>query len=90
MYEGEYRKCKNGENKNYMLCGHVHDTSDNAALNRYIIMERERAGILGRSEEEVIEHPPANIINCFTVFSDYKPLTLEEWIELTEKRLGDC
>ena len=90
MYEGEYRKCNNGENKNYMLCGHVHDTSDNEALNRYIIMERERAGILGRSGEEVIEHPPANIINCFTVFSDYKPFTLEEWIKLTEKRLSDC
>ena len=27
-----------------------------------------------------------NMINCFCMFSDYKPLTLSEWIEVDQKR----
>ena len=29
---------------------------------------------------------PCNMINCFCMFSDYVPLTLDEWIELDNKR----
>lgn len=29
---------------------------------------------------------PCNMINCFCMFSDYMPLTLDEWIEVDAKR----
>ena len=32
------------------------------------------------------EPVPCNMINCFCMFSDYKPLTLSEWIEVDRKR----
>ena len=28
------------------------------------------------------------MINCFCMYSDYTPLTLDEWIELDAKRRG--
>ena len=31
-----------------------------------------------------------NMINCFCMYSDYTPLSLDEWIELTKKRFADC
>ena len=35
--------------------------------------------INARGEEQSI---PCNMINCFCMYSDYVPLTLDEWIEL--------
>ena len=29
---------------------------------------------------------PCNMINCFCMFSDYQPMTLDEWIEIDRKR----
>ena len=29
---------------------------------------------------------PCNMINCFCMFSDYQPMTLDEWIEIDGKR----
>ena len=29
---------------------------------------------------------PCQMINCFCMFSDYVPLTLDEWIQLDKKR----
>ena len=29
---------------------------------------------------------PCNMINCFCMYSDYIPLTLDEWIECDRKR----
>ncbi len=30
---------------------------------------------------------PCNMINCFCQYSDYEPLTLDEWIECDKRRL---
>lgn len=29
---------------------------------------------------------PCQMINCFCMYSDYTPLTLEEWVECDQKR----
>lgn len=30
------------------------------------------------------------MINCFCMYSDYQPLSLDEWIALTKQRLIRC
>lgn len=69
--------CYNGQYygaSSYMLYGHVHDTRDYKNVRRFIKETRET--VFGEEGKQV----PCNMINCFTVFSDYRPLTLDEWI----------
>lgn len=66
-----------------MLYGHVHDTPDYKNVLRF---QRESTEIIyhakGRGASVGEErHLPCNLINCFAGFSDYYPLTLEEWID---------
>ena len=35
---------------------------------------------------KVPEPIPCNMINCFCMFSNYQPMTLDEWIEIDGKR----
>lgn len=77
--------CYNGQyhgDSAYMLYGHVHNTQDYANVRNFqkqseeILYTPNRIG--SQNEEE--RHLACNLINCFTVFSDYRPLTLDEWI----------
>lgn len=77
FYNGQYRG-----NSTYHICGHVHDTKDNFLLEKFILETRATKTQDGRPI-------PCNIINAFAKFSDYKPLTLDEWIKVTEKRLTE-
>ena len=83
-YKGQYRRDKAGNPLTYMLYGHVHNTHDEMLINRFI-METRETKVLSKyaTEPEAI---PCNMINCFCMFSDYKPLTLSEWIEVDRKR----
>ena len=71
--------------KTYMLYGHVHDTTDEQLMRRFIKETRltQRTDKEGRSY-----HIPCQMINCFCMYSDYVPLTLDEWIENDRKRSG--
>ena len=72
-YNGQYRKFPSGEPKTYMLYGHVHDTQDQRLVEQFQQITRNtqvRDGSI-----------PCNMINCFCMYSDYTPLTLDEWIE---------
>lgn len=83
-YNGQYLRDKKGNPRTYMLYGHVHNTYDEFLLNQFI--QRTRSSVRkvrGREEPVAI---PCNMINCFCMFSDYVPLTLDEWIELDKKR----
>lgn len=83
-YNGQYRRDDKGNPRSYMLYGHVHGSYDEYLVNEFIRMTRNSAKIpMGGSEAAPI---PCHMINCFCKFSDYTPLTLEEWIELDEKR----
>lgn len=84
FYNGQYRNDENGVPNTYHLCGHVHDTQDNKLLNEFILRQRQ-IEVTNRNEEKAFMN--SEIINCFCMFSDYRPLTLDEWIEVNNKRL---
>lgn len=82
-YNGQYSLDKNGNPKSYMLYGHVHNTTDEKLVEQYVKSTRNTQTIGLDGEKRYI---PCNMINCFCMYSDYTPLSLDEWIELTEKR----
>ncbi len=83
-YDGQYQRDKEGNPKSYMLYGHVHDTQDERLITRYI---RQVGQTLhsppGGGEPSPV---PCQMINCFCMFSDYTPLTLDEWIAVDGRR----
>ena len=87
FYDGQYRLRHNGEPKNYMLYGHVHETRDEILMKKIIEMiGNAQYNPIGSTHESTI---PCNMINCFCKRSDYTPLTLNEWIKLNEKLRGE-
>lgn len=83
-YKGQYRTTSDGAPTTYMLYGHVHNTHDEQLVNEFIRITRDTT-VTSRYKPE--GHPiPCNMINCFCMFSDYIPLTLDEWIRLDEQR----
>lgn len=83
-YNGQYRRSKEGEPLVYMLYGHVHNSYDELLVNTFIRRTLEcRREVWGYDEPMPI---PCQMINCFCMFSDYRPLTLDEWIETDRKR----
>lgn len=86
-YNKQFRKDENGNPKTYMLHGHVHNTQDQEFLDNYHAYVDKQIHKNPRTGED--ERIPFNLINCFCVYSDYVPLTLDEWIEADKKRRGD-
>ena len=82
-YNGQYKK-KDGIPFVYMLYGHVHNTYDEDLINHFIMTTR-AAKRMSKYDEEP-QSIPCMMINCFCMFSDYRPLTLDEWIETDNKR----
>lgn len=73
--------CYNGQyhgKAGYMLYGHVHNTKDYQNVCRFV---RETRQTTYGEENMTIS---CNLINCFAVFSDYRPLTLDQWILVEE------
>lgn len=82
-YNGQYRRNELGQPKTFMMHGHIHKTQDQQILD-YIeqyVQNQEHAAIGGGTEKI-----PCQFINCFCMYSDYVPLTLDEWIEVTRER----
>lgn len=67
-----------------MLYGHVHNTYDEILVNHFQKLTRQQSRLVYHSD--AARPIPCNMINCFCMFSDYAPLTLEEWIEVDAKR----
>ncbi len=86
-YNGQYLKNKKGEPRTYMLYGHVHDSHDERLIEQYQQMV-EKTKITDRSGGT--QNLSSHMINCFCMYSDYQPLSLDEWISLTEQRLIRC
>lgn len=82
-YNGQYKCDKDGNPTAYMLYGHVHDTTDQRLLEQFQEMTRntQTTGFDG-----IQKNINCNMINCFCKYSDYVPLTLDEWIECDRKR----
>ena len=84
-YNHQYLENDDGTARTYMLYGHVHNTHDEKLVNQFQEITRSvvlRDGYGGKAERRI----PCNMINCFCKFSDYKPLSLDEWILLDKKR----
>ncbi len=82
-YNGQYRVDEQGNPKNYMLYGHVHDTYDQRLIEQFQDITRSSMQELAGGEIRTI---PSNMINCFCMYSDYTPLTLDEWIVCDRER----
>lgn len=85
-YNGQYRKLEDGSPSVYMLHGHIHNSHDQDLIDRFTRETRETYAYSAHSKEAM--PIPCNIINCFCMYSDYMPLTLDEWITLNEKRVA--
>ena len=85
-YNGQYRRSGDGEPLTYMLYGHVHNTRDEQLVNEFINRSRQTVYKSAYTQQE--ETIPCQMINCFCMFSDYTPLTLDEWIVVDERRRG--
>ena len=86
-YNGQYRKMRDGSDRTFMLYGHVHNTCDELLIHQFQTITRNTLRPLRGQEEP--GHIPCHMINCFCMFSDYTPLTLEEWIDKDgERRAG--
>lgn len=86
-YNGQYRLDENGNPRTYMLYGHVHDTLDQRLIERFQDITRATVTRDAQGNERNI---PCNMINCFCKYSDYEPLTLDEWIVCDAKRRGEA
>ena len=84
FYDGQYRLRHNGDPKTYMLYGHVHDTHDEKLVNEFIRITRSTV-VTSRNKPEG-HSIPCNMINCFCMFSDYIPVTLDDWIRIDAGR----
>lgn len=72
-----------GKLKAFMLHGHVHDSPESKLLYRFMREAAETSFVTAKGTREPMV---CNCINCFCGYSDYRPLTLEEWEELAEKK----
>ena len=83
-YNSQFRRTAAGNHITYMLYGHVHNTPDEKLVNRFIRETREDVRqVKGDDEPKPV---PCQMINCFCMFSDYRPLTRDEWIEVDARR----
>ena len=82
-YNGQYRVDENGNPKVYMLYGHVHDTYDQRLIEKFQEITRNSTH---ENRDGTKREIPSNMINCFCMYSDYTPLTLDEWIVCDRNR----
>ena len=87
-YNAQYRLGKDGLNHTYMLYGHVHNTPDEALIDYFQQVTRNtKRHVKGRTEPQNI---PCHMINCFCMFSDYVPLSLDSWIRTDNERRANA
>lgn len=82
-YNGQYLRGSSGAPKTYMLYGHVHNTWDEELMQQAKSLAEKQ---VRHNKEGTQYNLPCQMINCFCMYSDYMPLSLDEWIELDTKR----
>lgn len=83
-YNGQYSRTNKGNYYTYMLHGHVHASFDQKLVDDYVRAVKSTTYVDKDGNEAGAR--PCNLINCFCKYSDYMPLTLNEWIEEEEAR----
>lgn len=71
----------------YTCCMDGHNTQDEKLINRFI-QETRNTKVVSKYDQEPTS-VPCQMINCFCMFSDYAPLTLDEWIACDERRRAE-
>ena len=61
---------------------YIHNTGDQILIDKFVKETRDTKRVIQGKEQGI----PCHIINCFCMWSDYIPLTLDEWIEINERR----
>ena len=79
FYNGQYRTNPDGSSRTYMAFGHIHITQDNELLKEILKMAKNYKYFSDYNGK--MQTIPFNLLHCFCMFSDYMPLTLDEWIE---------
>ena len=75
-------KDKNGHLSAYMLHGHTHNSPEQEMLEQMLKLSERNYFLTAKGTYEPMF---CNLLNCFCGFSDYRPLTLNEWIEVGKK-----
>lgn len=70
-----------GSPRVWMLHGHTHNSYEEIYFRRFVSYMRKQPIIDRRGNHRLF---PMNVINCFCMKSDYRPLTLDEWIALEQ------
>jgi len=83
FYNGQFDQNQKGEFTTYMLYGHVHNSFDEVLINHFI---EEGEKYRRTTREGSLIPTPFQMINVFCMFSDYQPLSLDEWIEVDRER----
>lgn len=83
-YKGQFNRDAQGKPNTFMLHGHIHNSEDQVLVDRFIDMTRSTY----RTSLETGQREPVacQIYNCFCMYSDYTPLTLDEWIKCDRQR----
>ena len=82
--EKKYYDGADGTPLTYMLHGHIHKTEDQVLVDRFCA--ETKATMRKSAHQETAQPVPCQMINCFCMYSDYTPLTLEEWVECEQRR----
>ena len=82
-YNHQHTKKSDGSPRTYMLYGHVHNSPDEKLVNQFQEITRQT---IVTNAKGVTGPIPCQMINTFCMFSDYKPLSLEEWIKVDMDR----
>lgn len=82
-YNGQFRRGADGTPLTYMLHGHIHKSKDQVLVDRFCT--ETRAMMRKNVHQETAQPVPCQMINCFCMYSDYIPLTLEEWVECDQR-----
>ena len=62
-----------------MLYGHVHDSHDERLIHQF--QNQMRTIQVPTKDGNGLRNIECHMINCFCMYSDYEPLTVDEWIE---------
>ena len=82
-YNHQHVRKADGSHRTYMLYGHVHNSPDELLVNQFQNITRQT---VVTNAQKLTDNIPCHMINCFCMFSDYKPLSLEEWIKVDQER----
>ena len=82
FYNHQHQKNSSGQTESFMLYGHVHNSEEAVLTEKLQNIVRET----NTTDKHDVTGPiPSQMINCFCMRSDYRPLTLNEWIELEKQ-----